>query len=368
MLDLHDLGLKQTGNESWARSIGAALLARDAGGYDIAVTSAAPAADLLRLPARTTALVSASSVRRLSIDLPRAMRRLRSSAVLVQYTVPASTTPAVVAVHDLSFEDPRATDWLGPARRMRYRATIRASVRRAAHVVALSQWTKHDLVRLYDIDPSRVTVAPAAVETGLAALLGHGPRRPRSGPAVVLSVGNVVPRKNLLVLARAVRSLRDLGRDVTLRVIGSVPRSGRATARELTDVLGDHVTIAGYVDQERLALAYRSADVFAFPSLYEGFGIPVVEAMTAGLPVVASDRTALPEVVADAGLVVPADDVSAWSDAITTALDPDEAVTLAERGRARARSFSWVKSAELVSRSLTFAASGPEAGLGSRRA
>lgn len=356
MLDLHDLGLKQTGNESWARSIGAALLARDAGGYDIAVTSAAPAADLLRLPARTTALVSASSVRRLAIDLPRALRRQGSTAVLVQYTVPASRTPAVVAVHDLSFEDARASEWLGPARRLRYRTTIRTSVRRAAHVLALSGFTKRDLIHHYGVDPARITVAPAAVDPAFAALL-EGSRRSRSGLLEVLIVGNVLPRKNLLVVAEAVRVMRDRGKSLRLRVIGAVPKGGRAIATKLTELLGEDVEITGYVGEEQLAAAYLRADVLAFPSLYEGFGMPVVEAMTAGLPVVAADRTALPEVVGDAGLLVPAEDVEAWTEALGRALEPSLAAELSERGRGRARRFSWQRSAEIVAGALAVASS-----------
>ena len=172
LLDLHHLGHRQTGNESWARSLAAALFELDGpGSYDIAVTSAADPQDLARLPARQTVTVGSSSARRLAWDLPRAMRRLGTSVALVQYTAPLSRVPAVVAVHDLSFEDPRAAEWLPLRTRLRYRATIRASVRRAAHVLATSEYTRQDLIRLYGVAPDRVTVVHAAVDPALAALI-----------------------------------------------------------------------------------------------------------------------------------------------------------------------------------------------------
>lgn len=350
MLDLHDLGLQQTGNEVWARSLAAALFHHDgAGSYDVAVTRCAADEVLARLPARGVDRVSTSSLRRLALDLPRALRRRASTAVLVQYTAPLTRVPAVVAIHDLSFEDPMSGDWLSGGQRSRYRATVRASVHRAAHLLALSESTRDDLVRCYGVDPARVTVATAAVDPVFAARLTASPRPERSGPVTVLVVGNLVPRKNVTVVAHAVRLLRDRGSDVRLRVVGRVPPAGRTAAAEITRLLGEHVEITGFVDDASLAEAYLTADVLAFPSWYEGFGIPVVEAMTAGTPVVASDRTSLPEVVGGAGLLVPPTDPAAWAEALVDAVDPARAADLAHRGREQARAFSWSRSAVAVS-------------------
>jgi glycosyltransferase involved in cell wall biosynthesis len=276
------------------------------------------------------------------------MYRFGTSALLVQYTAPPlSRVPTVVAVHDLSFEDPRAREWLGAGTRIRYRATIRASVRRAAHVLTLSQATRADVIRLYGVDPSQVTVAPAAVDPAFAALLAGDPE-PRDGPKTVLVVGNVLPRKNLVVAARAVRLLRDRGLDVRLRVVGAVPPEGRASAAEMSSLLDAHVEFAGYANPKYLAQCYRTSQALAFPSLFEGFGIPVLEAMSAGLPVVVSDRTSLPEVVGGAGLVVPAEDVEAWADALGRALDPGAAADLKAAGLRRSRDFSWDAAATIV--------------------
>jgi glycosyltransferase involved in cell wall biosynthesis len=357
MLDLHHLGHRQTGNESWARSLASALF--ELGGprsYDIGVTRSAPREDLAVLPAREIAWVSGSSTRRLALDLPAAMRRLKTSSVLVQYTAPISRVPAVVAVHDLSFEDPRAAEWLPLATRLRYRATIRASVHRAAHVLALSESTRSDLLEIYGLAPERVSVVPAAVDPAFAALLAATPDR-RDPPLTVLAVGNVLPRKNLVVVARAVRILRDRGFDVRFRVVGTVSPRGASEAREMTALLGSAVEFSGHVDRSGLASAYRSAHVLAFPSLFEGFGIPVLEAMAADLPVLVADRTSLPEVVGDAGLVLPAEDAGAWADGIRDIVLDTAGAALVLRGRLRLADFTWMASAALVRPILTSAAS-----------
>ena len=359
LLDLHHLGLRQTGNESWARCLGAALFRLEGpGAYDVAVTDAAPPDQLALLPARSVVTLSGSSARRLAVELPRALRRLQSSAVLVQYTAPLSLVPAVVAVHDLSFEDPRARDWLPPATRLRYRATIRASARRAAHVLALSESTREGLLRHYGLDPDRVSVVPPAVDPALLDQLTRVPVD-RSARPTVLVVGNVLPRKNLVVVARAVHLLRERGQDVGLRVVGTVPPTGRADVEVMQRLLGDNLELSGHVGEVELAQAYRSGWVLAFPSLFEGFGIPVLEAMAAGLPVMVSDRTSLPAVVGDAGVVVPAGDVEAWADSLGSVLaDASQAEAMAARGRVRSATYSWDASAAQVRDLLAAAGKG----------
>jgi glycosyltransferase involved in cell wall biosynthesis len=348
LLDLHDLGLRQTGNESWARSLAAAMFASDGPeSYDIAVTSAVPSEDLELLPARRQVAVSQSSARRLAIDLPRAVRRLGSSSVLVQYTAPLTRVPTVVMVHDVSFEQPRSREWLPLATRLRYRSTIRASVRRAAHVLTVSEFSKADLVRVYDLDPDRVTVVPNAVDPRLMEDLARTPVT-RQGRPTVLMVGNVLPRKNLPMLARAVRLMRDRGEDVALCVIGNVQAAGRRDARTARELLRDDVSFSGYVARETLARELRSAHVLAFPSLFEGFGIPALEAMAAGLPVVVSDQAALPEVVGGAGLVVPAEDPEAWATALGRLLEPEEGARWSIAGSGRVAQFGWHRSARLT--------------------
>jgi glycosyltransferase involved in cell wall biosynthesis len=351
MLDLHDLGMRQTGNESFARCLSAALFELDGvQSYDVALTARVPAALAASLPARRTASVSTWSSRRLALDLPRAMHRFGTPSVLVQYTVPLSKVPAVVVVHDLSFEDPRAAEWLPLSTRLRYRASIRTSVRRARHVVTVSEFSRRDIIERYGVDPERVHVAHNAVDPRLSVALDATPAQP-SGQPTVLVVGNVLPRKNHLVLAEGVGLLRARGVDVRLHVLGRVPAAGRAIAESVSRRLGDAVRFSGYASDGDLARAYRSAHVLAYPSLFEGFGIPVLEAMRADVPVVVSDRTALPETVDGAGLVVPAEDAGAWADALERAVGAD-AAHLVAAGREREQHFRWRTSAATVSRLL----------------
>ena len=159
-------------------------------------------------------------------------------------------------------------------------------------------------------------------------------------PPYVLSVGTIEPRKGLDTLAAAVTGLRDRHPDVTLVLAGptgwlSVPGLDGPGVRRL-----------GKVDEPTLDALYRRAELFALPSRYEGFGLPVLEAMARGCPVIASDATALPEVVGDAGRLVPPGDVPGWTAAIDDLLgDAGLRADLAARGLRRAAEFSWAATA-----------------------
>ncbi len=134
-----------------------------------------------------------------------------------------------------------------------------------------------------------------------------------------------------------------------MRVVGSVPDAGRRDEQDLRTILGKAVSFTGYVDDRQLAQEYLAADVLGFPSLFEGFGIPALEAMCADLPVVVSDTTSLPEVVGDAGAVIPARDVGAWESALRRVHDnPTWREDMVSRGRRRAAQFTWRQSAATV--------------------
>jgi glycosyltransferase involved in cell wall biosynthesis len=357
LIDAHHLGMRQTGNETWTRNMLHGLLGRANEGELAVAVSPAGAKELTAIGPMANYVISARSSRRLLVDLPRAIRRSRAAAVLYQYTVPLSRTPAVLAIHDLSFEDPRSSDWLPTLSRTRMRISVSQSARRARMVLVLSEWGRQDLMQRYAIAGDRVLVAGAAVDPELGRLLSQQPRRELRGRFRVLAVGNVVPRKNLSVVATAVGRLVDAGVDAELRIVGQVPASGTTTAGEMQRLLGDRVTMTGYVSMEQLAREYAEADVLAFPSLYEGFGIPVVEAMTAGVPVVASTATCLPEIVGDAGLLAEPDDVDAWTAHLGALVgDSSQRASLIGRGVTRAKAFSWDLSADIALRALRRAA------------
>ena len=349
LLDAHHLGMRTTGSETWTRNVVSAMQRVDAAGeVDYAVT--ALGVEELRSVTRTQVhVVSTSSLRRLTVDVPRIARTIPADAVFTTYTAPLTRRPAVVVVHDVSAWNPQAADWLPMRERAQYRITVGASCRFAAHVLAPSEFTRRDLIERLGVAPDRVSVAAAAVDHGLQDLLTATPRPVADQTLRVLAVGNVLPRKNLLVLAEGVRACRQKGVDVRLRIVGSVPPEGRTIASTVRRLLGEHAHITGYVSLEELAVEYRSADVLGFPSLLEGFGFPVVEAMAAGTPVIVSSSGSLPEVAGGAALVCDPGDVGAWRDALLRIWD-DSGLRdqLRERGLVRCVEFSWSDVATVV--------------------
>ena len=351
LLDAHHLGQGQTGNETWARNVVRELATRESL-LDVAVTSAGRPFVRTWAPDRVH-LVSSSSTRRLIVDLPRMTRRLRPDALLVQYTLPAvGSVPGVVVIHDLSFERPEARQWI-PARSLaRYRATIRRSARRAAAILVPTEWTRSDIVERYGLAPEKVVVAGNAVDPDLVRELAKAEVVPHDS-RTVLAVGTVLPRKNLATAAWAVQALRDRGDDVRLRLVGPTSGGSQPVIEGLRAILGDALDIVGPVSVATLAQEYVSADVLAFPSMFEGFGIPVIEAMAAGLPVVCSDATCLPEVGGDAVRYAAVRDVAAWVDALDAILfDSGARSALVVRGRDRATQFSWAETADRVESTL----------------
>jgi glycosyltransferase involved in cell wall biosynthesis len=345
LVDMHHVGQQQTGNETWARNVGERLtLAPGQDEYEVLLTEAAPSDYLAGVPRR---LVSGSSARRLIFDTPRIIRQGGYDVVLVQYTMPLTRTPCVVAIHDLSFEDPRAREWLPSATRRRYRATIGASARMARHVVALSEATKADLIFYFGLPEEKITVAHAAVDPLAFRRTARSPVR--HDRPTVLVVGNVLPRKNIELVARAVALAQREQPDLQLVVLGSAPPEGMQIAGRIKSLLGDNVRFTGHVTPTELVEAYHRATMLAFPSLYEGFGIPILEAMAAQLPVICSNATSLPEVAGDAAIIVDAEDVEGWAAAIVE-LASSEALrdSLMAQGLRRCAAFSWDRTAETV--------------------
>ena len=268
---------------------------------------------------------------------------------------------SVTTVHDLgALAHP---EWYDPGVVRVHRARNEAAARTCDRIIAISEYTRACFSEHFPMARDRVVVVPNGVgaafrpvepEESGRRLTALGIARP-----YVLYVGTREPRKNLLGLIRIFRVVSEEIPDVRLVVAGARPWAeartlhgvdawqGREVEEEVRRLgLGDRVAILGRVDEADLRALYSAAECFTFPSLLEGFGLPVLEAMACGCPVVASDRTAVPEVVGEAGLTADPEDIDGFADAVREILrDGDLAQRLRSAGRARADRFSWRASA-----------------------
>jgi glycosyltransferase involved in cell wall biosynthesis len=329
--DADVLGRQRTGDETYVRNLLRELgpLATEAGIRLVAITRrpdlVPPGVESLELPARSQEL-------RMAWSLPRALRRLDADLCHTQYAVPLrAPCPCIVTVHDLSFE--RDPGLMSRKDRVVFRRTVPASVRKATRVLTVSEKTKDDLVELHGTPPEKIVVTPNGVDP-----VFRPPRPGETTPsngllqgAYALSVGAIQERKNQLAALEAAATA-----GLPLVIVG--PYKDPRLAEELRR-RGAH--LEGYVETGRLAELYRGAACLVQSSRYEGFGLPVLEAMASGTPVVAMPDPALREVAGDAAVFV---DESALADGIRRAIAERDSLVAA--GLRRARDFSWGAAAE----------------------
>ena len=225
-------------------------------------------------------------------------------------------------------------------------------LRRADAVICVSQWTKDDAVRAYGLDPAKLVVIPEGVDPRFrpvedAERLAAVRARYQLPERFILCVGTIEPRKNLVALWEAYRQLRQAGRSDQIVVVGRKGWLYEETFARLRALgLEDAVIFPGYVADEDLPVLYSLATCFCFPSLYEGFGLPPLEAMAAGCPVVCSDSSSLPEVCGDAAVLVAPSDVAGLTAALARVLDDGELrAELRGRGLRQAARFTWSETA-----------------------
>jgi glycosyltransferase involved in cell wall biosynthesis len=239
---------------------------------------------------------------------------------------------AIATFHDLFV---MTGEYSTPEFRARFTAQARDAASRADAVIAVSEFTRQQVISLLGVDPARVHVVHHGVRPLAAAA-----DLPAAREKVILNVGAIQKRKNI---ARLVQAFEAMDPSWQLVLAGSSGYGAEEIlARVANSKARDRIRITGYVSPRDLAAWYSRAAIFAFPSLDEGFGMPVLEAMAAGVPVIASNRSALPEVAGDAALLVDPENTAALTDAL---LDLTRNVDLqqeyASRGFARARLFTW---------------------------
>jgi glycosyltransferase involved in cell wall biosynthesis len=263
-----------------------------------------------------------------------------------------SATRKVVTVHDMSFV--RVPDAASPRLKVYLDVVMPRSVQKADHVIADSQATKDDLINLYSTSSDKITVLLSGINSryksinDVNCLMTMRSKYNIPQTPYLFTVGTVQPRKNYSRVIRALKILRERGYDLCFVIAGGkgwlegeMYQTIRATG------MADYVHLIGFVDEEDLPALYSDAVCVVFPSLYEGFGFPVLEGMACGTPIVTSNVSSLPEVAGDAALLVDPLDVEAITHAIQRILDDSELrQTLIQRGFEQIKHFTWEKSAQ----------------------
>jgi len=319
LLDADVLGRRRTGDETYVEQL---LRALPEVAGDLRIGALTRDARLVPDGIEPVVVRARTQELRMAVGVPRLLRRLRPALAHFVHSLPLSCpVPGLLTVQDLSWE--RDPSVFGFWDLLTFKIFVRRSVLRARHVFAISARTKRDLVEVYGTSEDKITVTPLAPDPDFKPAGDHD--------SFLLFVSAIEPRKQPL---KAIDAASAVGRKLV--VVG--PPKDRELAAELTRRGAD---VRGYVPKDELVRLYQSAACLVFPSRYEGFGLPVVEAMACGTPVVAAPEPALQEVAGDAAVFT--DDLAAG---ITRALAERE--RLAAAGIARAQLFTWRETARLT--------------------
>jgi len=265
-------------------------------------------------------------------------------------TGPLAVRRQVVTLQDLAWMD--HPEWLNPWFARWYRFLFPRLARRVSHVVTVSNFTKGRIVDRIDLPEDRIAVVYPGVDLRFRPQSSELVAHTRAalgipGPRYVLYVGSLEPRKNLARLLHAWQSIEaDVGKDIWLVVGGAVGKRHIFPSDDHYESLPPRAHLAGYIPDSLLPGLYAGSIAFVYPSLYEGFGLPLLEAMACGTPVIASDRTAMPEAAGGAAALIDPYDVEALAKAMCRVIQDNELrKELRHKGLERARHFTWDKTA-----------------------
>jgi len=352
-IDAHAIGAQQGGNETYIKHLIAALAELDGENrYTLYFANSRAAREWSGRYQNfaVRALPPPTPIVRVPVALAFELRRRPVDVLHVQYTAPPFChAPVVATIHDLAFEHlPETFTRRGQAQ---LRLTVRRTARRASRIATVSEFSRQDIIRTYRLAPEKVVVTYNGIaphfttRPGAAGEAEEVRRRYGIRREYLLAVGSLQPRKNLIRLLRAYGRLRQTheGFRPQLVIVGRRLWLWREILQEISrQPWSRDVITTDYVADEELPALYRGAAAFVYPSLYEGFGLPPLEAMACGTPVVTSNTSSLPEVVGEAALQVDPYDEGALARAILDLLN-DQALRarLAAAGPAQARKFTW---------------------------
>ena len=354
------LGAKAGGMETYVRNLVRSLATIDPeGDYTLLVRPLLSQDPPIAGAEHMRHIVVGSPNRFLRLPFAASLALLREQIDIVHVQIAAPLlfgARIVVTLHDISYE--RYPQFFTPEIVQKLRVTVPLTLRRAAAVVTDAEFTRQDIVRRYCVPPEKVVVAPLAADPIFRPLhdtarLAEVRARYGTGEHFILCVGTLEPRKNLKTVIEAYVRLRRA--DATRHRLVLVGQQGwlyddifaaaRASGYE------EDLVFTGYVPDQDLVALFSAADLFVYPSIFEGFGLPVVEALACGTPVVTSNTSSLPEVVGDAALMVDPLDVEELARVTATVLtDAGIRAWLSARGPQQAATFSWERTARIVLR------------------
>lgn len=363
VIDVHMIGERETGNETYTLNLVRSLL-HQFPNHCYTLLTAHREVLAYHLPTQGEAFlvdVPANPLRRLLLTIPHIIRRTRAHLLHVNYIAPPHVKcPIVVTVHDIAYA--LYPHFFSLRDRLLLSVLVPLTLSRAVRVIAVSQRTRDDLVAYYHIPLSKIVVTYEGTDSRFRPLdkaeararmaEKYGLTRP-----YILTLGNLQPRKNIPRLIRAYARLQREGKiDLPLVIVGQARWRETEIYRAAQEAREGTVLFTGYVPDDDLPLLYNAAQFFVYPSLYEGFGLPPLEAMACGTAVLCSSAGALPEVVGDAALLVdPYSESEIAAGLEQMANSPDLRATLAERGFVQAQRFSWdimARQTELVYREV----------------
>ena len=319
LIDADVLGRHRTGDETYVAQL---LRELPAVAPDLRLAAITREPTLVPAGVQPVTLPARSQELRMAVAVPRLLRRVRPALAHFIHALPlVCPAPAVVTVQDLSWE--RDPSVFGRADLLTFKVFVRRAVRKAERVLAISERTKRDLVDLYKTAPEKIVVTPLAPDPAFQPADEHD--------SFLLFVSAIEPRKQPL---DAIDAANEVGRELV--VVG--PPKDEELAAELRRRGAD---VRGYVTQDELVRLYQRAACLVFPSRYEGFGLPVVEAMACGTPVVAAPEPALREVAGDAAILT-----AELAEGVRRALADRDRLSAA--GLERAKTFTWRETARIT--------------------